>query len=55
MTEFGTYGDDDGKFIWPVAIALDSLENVYVTDEWLNRVSAYDRDGQIPGALGFTG
>ena len=55
VTEFGTYGDDDGKFIWPVAIALDSLENVYVTDEWLNRVSAYDRDGKFLGRWGSQG
>ncbi len=38
-------GDAPGKLIWPAGIALDSQENVYVTDEWLHRVSIFDKDG----------
>ena len=30
-------GDGPGELMWPAGIALDSQENVYVTDEWLNR------------------
>ena len=53
--EFGEYGDGDGQFIWPVGIALDSQGNVYVTDEWLNRVSIFDKDGNFLSLWGFSG
>ena len=43
--EFGRYGEGDGEFIWPAGLALDSQENIYVTDEWLNRISIFDKDG----------
>ena len=45
LGEFGGYGEGDGLFVWPVAIALDNDERVYVLDEWLCRVSVYDKDG----------
>jgi DNA-binding beta-propeller fold protein YncE len=45
ISEFGKYGQGDGELIWPAGIALDSQSNVYVTDEWLNRVSIFDREG----------
>ena len=53
--EFSKYGDGDGQFIWPVGIALDSQGNVYVTDEWLNRVSIFDRDGNFLSLWGSFG
>ena len=53
--EFSKYGDRDGQFIWPVGIALDSQGNVYVTDEWLNRVSIFDRDGNFLSLWGSFG
>ena len=36
----------DGAIIWPTAIALDSVGNVYVADEALNRISIYNKDGE---------
>jgi DNA-binding beta-propeller fold protein YncE len=36
---------DDGSLAWPTAIAFDKAWNVYVTDEWLNRVSIFTKDG----------
>ena len=36
---------DDGSLVWPTAIAFDSDWNVYVTDEWLNRISIFTKDG----------
>ena len=36
---------DDGSLVWPTAIAFDRDWNVYVTDEWLNRVSIFSKDG----------
>jgi DNA-binding beta-propeller fold protein YncE len=45
VCDFSGPGDGPGQLIWPAGIALDSQENVYVTDEWLNRVSIFDQDG----------
>ena len=53
--EFLTYGDSDGKAIWPAGIAIDSKQDVYVTDEWLNRVSVSDKDGNFLGSWGSGG
>ena len=43
--QFGRHGEGDGEFIWPTGIDLDAEYNVYVTDEWLHRVSIFDQDG----------
>jgi len=47
IKEFGSYGQDDNQFIWPAGIAIDKNENIYITDEWLNRVSVFDSEGKI--------
>jgi len=36
---------DDGSMVWPTSIAFDSAWNVYVSDEWLNRISIFTKDG----------
>ena len=53
--EFGTLGEGEGEFTWPAGIGLDSHDNVYVTDEWLNRVSIFDRDGNFLSLWGSPG
>ena len=45
VRDISRYGDADGEMIWPAGIALDGDENIYVTDEWLNRVSIFDKEG----------
>ena len=55
VSEFGKYGDGDGEFIWPAGLALDSKENIYVTDEWLNRISVFDKDGTLLNMWGSEG
>ena len=45
----------DGSLIWPTSIALDSESNVYVADEWLNRISVFDKDGEWLGKWGTQG
>jgi DNA-binding beta-propeller fold protein YncE len=44
-----------GVLVWPTDIALDSAENVYVTDEWLNRIAIFTKDGDWVGAWGAVG
>lgn len=55
VTEFSRYGDSDGELIWPAGVALDSQENVYVTDEWMNRVSVFDSEGNLLNTWGEEG
>jgi len=45
LGEFSKYGDGAGEFIWGSGIAIDNQGNLYVADEWLNRVSVFDADG----------
>jgi DNA-binding beta-propeller fold protein YncE len=43
------YNYDDGSLVWPTCIAIDREENVYVSDEWLNRISRFTKDGDYIG------
>jgi tripartite motif-containing protein 71 len=53
---FGSFGDGDGQFIWPTAIACDSQGNTYIADEYTNRVNVFDASWKhldkwgVPGA-----
>ena len=55
VQDISKYGDADGQIIWPAGIALDSDENIYVTDEWMNRVSIFDKDGNFLSSWGEGG
>jgi DNA-binding beta-propeller fold protein YncE len=45
VSSFGTKGRGEGEVIGPQYAALDSSENVYVTDFGNARVAVFDRDG----------
>ena len=53
--EFSKYGHGDGELIWPAAIATDSQSRVYVSDEWLNRINIFDKDGNFVSFWGTAG
>ena len=53
--QFSSYGEGDGQMIWPSSVAVDSNQNVYVTDDHLNRVSVFDKDGQFLSKWGEAG
>ena len=53
--EFGRFGQGDGNLHWPTSIALDSQQNVYVSDDWLNRISIFDKDGDYLDKWGTPG
>jgi len=55
IKDFGGRGDEDGNFIWPSAIALDREGRVYVADEWLHRISIFDKDGNFLSKWGDPG
>lgn len=45
----------DGRFMWPTSLALDHIGNVYVADEWYNRISIFTGDGDWLGKWGTSG
>ena len=45
----------DAPFVWLTAVALDQDENLYATDEWLNRVTIFDHDGEVVKTWGEAG
>jgi len=55
ITEFGAYGEADGEFMWPTSVALDSKGNLFLADEWLNRISKFTKDGEFIGKWGTAG
>ena len=55
ITEFGSYGENPGQFMWPMACALDSQTNVYVTDEYLHRITVFNKDGDYLSHWGTHG
>lgn len=55
INEFSTYGDSPGQVIWPAGVAVDSDGKIYVTDEWLNRISVFDADGNFLNSWGSSG
>ena len=55
LAEFATYGEDDGKTIWPFGVAVDKQGHVYVTDEWTNTVSVFDGNGKFIRKWGTPG
>jgi uncharacterized protein YjiK len=55
ITKWGGVGTGDGLFGWPMGIATDSSDNVYVADSDNNRIQKFDSNGNYLtqwGALG---
>ena len=56
LGEFGYgYGSGDGQFVWPVAMAFDSEERLYVTDEMNQRITVFDSSGKYLDKWGVHG
>ena len=53
--QIGGYGRAAGQMIWPSALALDSDDNLYMADDMLQRITVYDRDGNVTGTWGTQG
>ena len=53
--QIGEYGNGAGQMIWPSALALDSDENLYLADDFLHRITAYDREGSLISTWGTKG
>ena len=44
LSEFGAYGTQDGQFVWPTGIEVDSNGNIYLADEHRHDVQVWDKD-----------
>jgi DNA-binding beta-propeller fold protein YncE len=53
--QFGSVGAEDGRFMWPRSIDIDGHDRVYVSDEFLNRISIFDAEGAFRYHWGQTG
>ncbi len=53
--QFGSFGGEDGRFMWPRSIDTDQDGRVYVSDEYLNRISVFDAEGAFRYHFGRTG
>ena len=53
--DFGSFGSGPGQMVWPAGIAVDSAERLYVTDEWNQRVSVFDTEGNLLDEWGESG
>ena len=47
LGEFSRYGSEEGQLIWPAGLVSDKSGNLYVTDEWLKRISVFDKEGKF--------
>ena len=55
VSEFGKYGDGEGEFIFPAGMTLTAQGHIHVTDEWLHRVSTFDKEGNLVSIWGTPG
>ena len=55
INEFGAGGERPGQFVWPMSMALDSDVNVYISDEYLQRITIHSKDGEYLSHWGTHG
>ena len=53
--QIGRHGREPGQMIGPTALALDAEDNLYLADEFLQRITVYDRDGDVVTTWGRQG
>ncbi len=47
LYEFGRWGTEPGQTTHPTAMAFDSDDRLYVTDEFMHNVNVFDREGKF--------
>lgn len=45
--QIGRHGREPGNMIGPTALALDADDNLYLADDFLQRITVYDRKGEL--------
>ena len=51
---FGYFGHDPGEFVWASCIAADSEGHLFISDEYTNRITVFDLDGNYQTSWGTT-
>ena len=44
---FGSHGTENGQFVWPSSIAVNSRDNLYISDEASNKITIMSKDGMF--------
>ena len=44
-----------GTFMWPTALTVDGQGNTFVADEWLQRITVFNKDGECTRHVGKQG
>ena len=52
---YGSWGEGDGQFIWPVSIVMDRDQRLFISDEHLHRITIMSTDGEFIGKWGESG
>jgi len=52
---FGSYGSEDGQFIWPVSMINGLEDDLYISDEWTNRITRLSSEGEFISKFGKEG
>ena len=55
IADIGGAGTGDGQFLCPGGLALDSEENIYVTDQSVHKIVIFDKEGTFLGKWGERG
>jgi tripartite motif-containing protein 71 len=55
VAEWGGFGEEEGQFISPLGLTVDSENNIYVTDIALNRIQKFTSEGDLISQWGGAG
>jgi DNA-binding beta-propeller fold protein YncE len=53
--QIGKSGREPGQMLGPTALAVDGEDNLYLADDILDRITVYDRDGDLVSTWGTKG
>src|ERR1700732_1191313 len=55
LADFFEYGKGEGNSTWPMGVAVDNQDPVYVSDAWTNTISVFDSSGKFLRKWGTMG
>lgn len=47
VLKWGGCGFDDGQFHYPIGVAVDGSNHVYIADTWNDRIQKFDSNGNF--------
>ena len=55
LESIGSYGSEDGQFLWPVQIVTNDAGDIFVSDEATNRITRFNEAGEFVSKWGTEG